>query len=179
MIENLYEKNLVINNRELKYQGIFKVEELLQVINAALEQRHYEKREKKTEEKIFEAGRKSYIELRPYKHKTNFMTLMIKIKLTLENIKEVVEEREGRKQKFQQGEVLIAFDAWLMGEYQHRWQMKPLVFFLKGLINKYIYTWPMEAGFPDEVADDTAFIYAQVRSLLNSYSIESTKGLSE
>jgi len=43
MIDTHCEKNLIINNRELKYKGIFLADELFSVINHALEERGYEK----------------------------------------------------------------------------------------------------------------------------------------
>ncbi len=165
-----YEKNLIINNRELRYSGILRVDELFQRINRALEERGYQKREKKTEEVVTEAGRRTYIELRPRKVKSNYAQFGIKIKITLDHITEVVEEVQGVKKKFQRGDLLLVFDAWILTDYENRWSMKPLAYFLKGIINKYLYTFPLEAGFPGELVGDTAYIYAQVQKLLQSYN---------
>lgn len=179
MLDILFEKNLVINNRELKYKGIFRADELFHVINKSLREKRYHKREKKSEETVTEQGRKTFVELRPYKHKTSYMVLMIKIKITLDNVTETVQEFQGQKQKFQQGDVSVVFDSWLMSEYEHRWTMKPWVYFLKSLINKYVYHWPIEAGFSSELVNDTAFIYAQIRNLLHSYGTEVGKIIKE
>lgn len=170
-----YEKNLIINNRELHYNGIFRVDELFSAINRALEEKGYEKQEKKTEELVTEHGRRLHLELRPYKQKTNYVLLMIKIKITLDNITEAIEEVNGSKQKFQKGDVLVVFDSWLMTDYEHRWTMKPLVYFLKSLINKYLYAFPLEAGFPGELTSDTAHVYAAIKKLLQSYNPKSKK----
>ncbi len=175
VVETLFQKELIINNRELKYKGIFRSDELFHVINKAIETRGYEKREKKTEETVAEGGKKVQVELRPFKDKSMYQRLMIKIKVTLDNVTETIEETAGVNRKYDQGSVHIAFDAWSLTEYESRWQMKPLVFFLKSVINKYVYTWPMEAGFKGEVAEDTAYIYAQLKKLLNSYKFEAGK----
>ncbi len=163
------EKNLVVNNREINYSGIFRAEELFGAINKALEERGYNKREKKSEELVTSLGRMHHLELRPFKEFTNYITLMIKIKITLDNVTETVAEIGGRKQKFEKGDVHIAFDSWLMTDYQGRWGLKPWVYFLKSVINKYLYSLKLEAGSAGLLVNDTAFIYAQVKKLLNSY----------
>ncbi len=174
-----YEKNLVINNREFRYKGIFRADELFHVINNALEDRGYTKREKKTEELVTDAGRRSYIELRPFKEKTNYLIQMIKIKILLDHVTETTEEVKGIRKKFQQGDVEIVFDAWMLTEYQHRWGMKPVAFFLKGWINKYLYTWPIESGAKNELVEDTAYVVSAIRNLFSSYKIETGKYVPE
>lgn len=169
MLDTHCEKNLIINNRELHYKGIFRADELFTIINKALLAKGYERREKKTEEIVAEGGKKTYIELRPFKEKANYATLMIKLKITLDNITDKVETVHGEKRKFQNGDVTIVFDAWSLSDYEARWNMKPYVFFLKAIINKFFYTFPMERGFTGELVRDTAYIYAQIRTLLNAY----------
>ncbi|MBU1622454.1 MAG: hypothetical protein KJ597_02670 [Nanoarchaeota archaeon] len=165
-----YEKELIINNRELKYKGIFRVDELFSTINKAVVGRGYEKREKKTEELVTEQGRKTHLELRPMKIKTKYVTLMIKIKLTLDNVTETIEKIDEIKKKFQQGDINIVFDSWVLSDYRGRMGMRPFNFFMKGLINKVFYQMPLERGFKDELVGDTAYIYGQIKNHLRSYS---------
>lgn len=178
-IELSYEKNLIINNRLLKYSGIFLLDDIFSVINRALEELGYEKREKKTEEFVGEKGRKIYFELRPFKEKTNFLVSMLKIKIYLNNLREVVEVREGVKRKFEVGELEIGFDAWVLTNYEYRWGMKPFVYFWKGIINKYLYKTPLETNFPAEVSGDTAYVYNKLKKLLDSYQQKETKVVAE
>ncbi len=173
------EKNLIINNREIEYHGVFKASDIFNTINKALEARGFGKREKRSEEVVTDEGRKTYIELRPGKIKTNYMAFMIKIKIRLDNVTDVVKETDGVKKKCEQGDVSIAFDSWLMSDYETRWGQKVLVYFMKGFINKYIYRWPMEKGYPGELASDTAYIYGQLKKLFDSYNGGKTKAVSE
>jgi len=174
MVEEYFEisaeKELIINNRELKYKGIFHAKELFAAINRALEEKGYTKREKKTEETVTETGRKTYIELRPYKIKTDYLTLMLKLRINLDNIQEVKETIDHAQVRFEQGQITIYFDAWLLTDWQQRWNMKPVTFFLKGFINKFLYVFPLEAGARGELAGDTAYVYARIKKLLNSYT---------
>ena len=178
MLDTHCEKNLIINGRDLKYKGIFQVTELFSTINRAIEEKGYLKQEKKTEELVTVGGKKTSVELRPYKEKTRYITLMIKMRITLDHITEVVEEIDGEKKKFQKGDVDIIFDAWTLSDYEERWGMSPVVYFLKGFINKFIYTFPMEAGFTGELGNDTAFIYGRIKKVLNSYRHE-TSGMAK
>jgi len=174
-----YEKDLVINGREIKYKGLFRYDELFSLINAALVNQGYEKREKKTEELVTEEGRRTYVELRPYKIKSSYVTLMIKIKIIMDKVTETVKEYEGGKKKFQQGDLNIIFDSWILSDYRSRWGMKPFVFFWRGIIKKLLYRWPLEAGFRDELVDDTVYVHTQIKQLLRSYQPEAAARLSD
>lgn len=183
MVEEFFEisaeKDLIINNRELKYTGIFHVDELFGSINRALEEKGYTKREKKTEELVTETGKKTYIELRPYKIKMDYLAMMLKIKINLDNVQDVVEKVDQAKIRFQQGNVNIYFDAWILTDWKERWNMSPVTFFLKGFINKFLYIFPLEAGAPGELAGDTAYVYARIKKLLNSYTPGDSKYIRE
>lgn len=151
------------------YHGIFRTDELLSAIRKALQEKGYSYLEKKSEELVTPAGRLLQLELRPVKNVTQYISLMIKIHVALDNVTETVKEVSGIKQKFQQGEALIIFDAWSLTDYEGRWGTKPLHFFLKGIIHKYFYKFPLEEGFIRQLVGDTAYIYGQVKKLLQSY----------
>ncbi len=169
MFDTHCEKELIINGRELKYQGVFRPEELFSVINLALEEKGYVKKEKKSEETVTEEGRTVYLELRPYKQKTEYVALMIKVKIYFRNLRESVEVVRGEKAKFQKGDLSVVLDAWSLTDYESRWGMKPWAYFLKGMINKFVYAFPMDAGFKDELQSDTAHLYRRIKGLLDSY----------
>lgn len=167
----MVEKNLIINNRTLTHQGLFKVDELFNTINSNLERLGYQKQEKKSEETVFPSGKKTYVELRPFKVKTNYITLMIKIKVHLNNVTETTKVVDGVKTTFQQGEVIVIIDAWSITDYTSRWGMKPLFFFLKAVVNKYIYHLPFEESFTAELVSDTNYLSSQIKSLLSLYKL--------
>ena len=171
----MVEKNLVVNNKELIYQGIFRVDDLFSAINKALVEKGYTKSEKKSEELVTSAGRMLFLELRPYKVITEYITLMIKIKITLDNITDVKEEINGHKIVFQKGDIKIAFDSWSLTDYQSRWGLTPWAYFMKGMINKFLYTFPLESGALRTLGSDTAYVYSQALKLLNSYKSKPKK----
>ncbi|HLD39679.1 MAG TPA: hypothetical protein VJB13_00905 [Candidatus Nanoarchaeia archaeon] len=163
------EKNLVINHRTISYHGIFKTSELLSTLKNSLEEKGYKPREKKSEDLITPSGRMLDLELRPYKTVSQYLTLMIKIHLTLDNVTETSKQISGEKHSFQKGDLHLTFDAWSMTDYESRWGTKPLNFFLKGVIQKYLYKFPAEEGWVHQLTIDTAYIYGKIKSLLQSY----------
>jgi len=169
------QKNLVVNNKQLVYTGIFRSEELFPLINRILEEKGYAKNEKRSEETVTASGKNLYLELRSSKIVTDYITLMIKIKISLENVVEEVKEIDGKKRKFDKGDVVISFDSWSITDYENRWGMQPLTYFLKGVINKYLYTFPIEKGSFSTLVGDTAYIHGQIRKLFNSYTGKENK----
>jgi len=169
------EKNLVINNRTITHQGIFRVDELFNTINSVIEKLGYKKQEKKTEETVFPSGKRTYVELRPFKSKTNYVKLMIKIKVDLDKVIETTKEVDNVKRNFQQGNVNIVVDAWSVTDYESRWGMKPLFFFLKAIANKYVYHFPSEENFIDELKSDTNYLTDQIKALLKLYKYQVLK----
>jgi len=162
------EKNLIINHKKIAHHGLFRADEIFATVNHALEERGYTKREKKSEELVSPGGRLFQMELRPFKVVSSFVTLMIRVHFTFDNVTETTKEVSGVKQKFEQGEVEILFDAWILSDYEHRFGMTPFKFFMKGVINKYLYNSSVDDKFQQQLADDTAFIYARANEYLRS-----------
>jgi hypothetical protein len=172
------EKSLIVNAKELKYKGVFRVDELFNVINKALEEKGYSRSEKKTEEVVTEQGRRTFLELRPMKKLTHYMALGLKIKITLDNLTQSVEEHDG-KRVYDMGNVFIIFDSWIVTEFKKRWVQKPWVYFAKGLINKYIYSFSETDKAKGQLVGDTAYIYAMIKNLFQSYKHKTGKHTKE
>ncbi|MFH1276122.1 MAG: hypothetical protein ABIH82_03345 [Candidatus Woesearchaeota archaeon] len=169
LLEVNAERYLVVNNRQIKHSGVFVGKDIFHEINHALEERGYEVYEKKSEDKVNEEGLNVYVELRPYKEKTSYVTLMIKFKIYLNNMTDIVKEVAGVTKNYQQGDALIVIDAWFMTEWESRWAMKPYVWFLKSMINKLVYIFPQEEGYRGELVEDAAYITNRIKRLFRSY----------
>ena len=180
MIPNsLVEKNLIINGRTINYKGIFSTDELFSVINQALDERGYIRKIKKQEALVTETGKRSYFELRPYKTKTFSLTLMIKIKITEDNIIEEKQAVQGVTKLFKNGNLTVVFDSWVLTDSEARWEMRPWYYFFKGVISKYIYNLKEEGRYKGELVEDTAYIHSKIKKLLNSYKGETAEKIPE
>ncbi len=165
----MVEKNLLINNKKISYHGIFRTSELLSLLRRTLEEKGYSYIEKKHEELVTAEGRLLQLELRPVKQVSPYMQFMVKVRITLDNITETMKEVSGVKQKYQQGDVVIAFDAWSITNHEGRWGLKPFSYFMKSFIHKYVYKFKVEEDLLRQLVSDTAFVYAKIRELLQSY----------
>ena len=163
------EKNLIINNMELRYKGIFDLKEFYHSLGQLAEEKGYHRHEKKFEEMNKAGGKDTFIEFRFLKRKTQYFELMIKIRLQIKSMKETTLSLDGVPFAFNDGEIHMTFDAWSETDYEHRWGTDPIFWFIKAVFNKWIYHLPLEEGFVGEVASDTQSIYQQVKAFLNLY----------
>ena len=97
----------------------------------------------------------------------------------MQNVTETIVKKNDLRQRFETGDVHIAFDAWSLTNFGVRWTMRPVIYFIRGVIHKYIYKYPLEIKRTQEVAADTAYIYAQVKHLLQSYGPKPFIGMKE
>jgi hypothetical protein len=177
--QNHGERNLVINHRAIHYNGIFHVKELFESINLALQEKGYTLRDKRNEEVVSEAGKNYYLELRPFKDKTKYVSLVIKLVIRLRNVTRVIQEFDGRQITFDSGNIEIVFDAWSYTDYEARWGMRPFAYFMKGFFNQWFYQMPMESGFTGDLKNDAAFVHSAIKKLLSSYRKRDLKYVSE
>lgn len=162
------EQKIVVENLELQYEGLFSFKDLYKLIDDWLKENNYDKVEKMNMEKVSEEGKYIELVLEPVKYLTDFVEYIIKMRIIGRNIKEVEVERDGKKEKLNQGSLYIRFDAILETDYEGRWEQKPTFYFLRVLIDKYVYkfyTGKYESGLKKDLTE----IHTQIKSLLNLY----------
>jgi hypothetical protein len=142
---------------------------MLRVLKDSITSRGYKYHEKQFEERVSDNGKELFIEIRPMKIRTAWTSMTMYIIIELTKIKEVHLDVDGVTTAFQQGDIRMKFDGWVTIGIRERWGNKPIFYFVKSLFNKYVYQFPIERGLPGEVASDTRYIHAQVKSHLNLY----------
>ncbi len=163
------EKNLIVNNLELNYKGVFNFQEFYRVLGEYAEERGYHRHEKRFEETVKPNGKEVYAELRMVKKKTEYYSLMITIRIRIKELHDITLDVGNIPGPFQEGNLNVVFDAWATTDYDHRWGMHPFYYFIKSVFHKWIYPLPLEEGFLGEVASDVQFVYRQIKSHLNLY----------
>ncbi len=159
------EKKLIIDGMELDYEGLFDLRSLLNVIDKSCAEKGYVKQEKRRTEKAEEKGKDFYIEMRPTKVKNVYFLLMIKIRMHITNITEVEVIVDGRTKKLNKGKIHAVFDAWTISDIQFRWEQTPWYYFLRLLVNQYIWRIGPDK-FVEEIIDDTHYIYNNAEATL-------------
>ena len=91
------EKRLVIDELELNYNGLFDIHGLFRIIDAITVDKGYTKQEKRRTETIKQKGKEFYMELRPVKRKTAYYVLMLKLRIAINNMRDVEMLRDNKK----------------------------------------------------------------------------------
>ena len=162
------ERDVVIERYRLTYEGLFNLLDLYTMIDEYFEDKGYDKREKKNVERVTPEGKYIELHFEPWKKLTDYAKSVIAVRIILSDIKEVEVEKDGVKVKLNQGKVQFVFDAFLETDYEHRWEMKPMFFFIRTIFDKYIYR-NYTISFKNEVANDLNGLIVMCRSFLNLY----------
>ena len=99
----MVERETVIDKLRLTYEGLFVATDLYQMIDNWFRQKAYDKRENKNIEKVTPDGKYIEIELEPWKKITDYARIVIKIRLIMNDVKEIEMEKDGLKVRMNQG----------------------------------------------------------------------------
>jgi len=167
-VVKMAEREKIIDELRLSYEGLFDVNELYLAIDKWFRDKGYDKRELKNIEYVKPEGK--FIELRimPWKKITDYAKIEIKIRMQMSDIKEVEVEKDNHKIKLNQGKIQMIFDGFLTTDYENKWEGKPTYVFLRTLFDKFIYK-GYTAKFQSQVAEDVNHIHTTIKSFLNLY----------
>jgi len=165
------EKKLVVDQMKLNYEGIFDLNGLYRTIDAWFYEKGYDRYEQKNYEQVLPTGKDIEIELLPWKKTTDYFKNILRIRMKFVNVKDVEIEKQGVKLKLQQGRIMMIFDAYLESDYEHKWDEKPMFFFIRTLFDKYIFKGYF-AKAEKWVINDLFDIHGRIQRFLNLYRYE-------
>jgi len=165
------EKKLVIDQLKLTYEGIFDLNGVYRTIDAWFYEKGYDKYEKKNYEQVLPTGRDIEIELLPWKKTTDYFKNIIRVRMRFVNVKDVEVEKHGVKLKLQQGRIMMIFDAYLESDYEHRWDQKPMFFFIRTIFDKYIFRNYFKQA-EKWLVNDLYQLHGRIQQFLNIYRYE-------
>jgi len=167
-VKSLVEREIVVDKLRLAYEGLFSAKELYNLIDGWFFEKGYDKRENRNTEIVRPEGKYIEIELEPWKKVTDYARNVIKVRIIIEDLKEVVVEKDHHKVKLNHGKLKFVFDAYLDTDYENKWEGKPVFYFLRTIFDKYIYK-PFTIGFETGVKDDLNQLHTQIKAFLNLY----------
>ena len=162
------EKKIVVDKLRLTYEGLFSIQDLYKLIDVWFREKGYDKKERIAHERVTPEGKYIEIEIEPWKKYTDYVKSEVKIRMIFSDIREVEVEQEGVKIILNQGKIQMVFDGYLTTDYEHRWEQKPLFFFLRTVFDKYIYRIYTEK-YEHHVIEDVNQVHSQIKSFLNLY----------
>ncbi|MBS3110234.1 hypothetical protein J4227_06925 [Candidatus Woesearchaeota archaeon] len=162
----MVERRIIVDNLKVEYNGLFDATELYKLIDYYFRERAYTKHELRNYEHVYTSGKQVEVHMEPYRKITDYAKYVIKVLITMKHLKEVTVEIDKKKVKLNKGEVEVEFDGYLELDYEHRWEKKPMFYFLRAIFDQYVYkihTERYEQGLAQEVHD----LRSQVRKFLN------------
>lgn len=150
----------------ISYTGIINGAGIYNLIKKWLSERDYNHVELMNEEHVYEDGRQILLEIRPYKELSEYAKVEIKVELLFKKLQDVVIKRNNIKHKTQKGELTISFSTYLITDIEGHWTAKPVYFFIRTIIEKYLYRNYINK-YEEFVITDKNNLMRELRSYLN------------
>ena len=160
------ERRLIVDKERINYDGLFSAKEVLDIVMTWIKDKGYWPVDKKHTESVKADGRYIEVEMWPYKKVTDYAKNIIVIRIVCSDLKDVVVEIDGRKKKLNQGKLQVVFDAYLETDYEHKWETKPVFYFLRTVFEKYVFT-PFLSGFERNLKGDVTHLKNNIKGYLN------------
>ncbi|MCK5107555.1 MAG: hypothetical protein KAQ83_02415 [Nanoarchaeota archaeon] len=160
------ERDFVVNGETLTYEGIFRASELLDTIDQWTKRMHYDKKESKALEVVKADGKHIEVMYEPWKDITSYAQKNLSVRVIMHGVKDVNVRKDGHNVVMNQGKVKVIFYGILKTDWEHRWENKPMMFFLRSLYNKFFYNGYVK-GWRSEIKSDTHALKNAIKAYLN------------
>ena len=162
------ERTLVVDQLKFTYEGLFNASEVYKLVDGWFYEKGWDKNEFMNQELVTPTGRQIKIILEPWKTITDYFKLVMRVKIHMNDVKDVEIEKDGQKIKVNQGEIRMIFDGYVLSDRQGIWNSKPIWWFLSILSNKYLFR--ENYGRAERwILSDVDDLYQKVKSFLNVY----------
>ncbi len=162
------ERRIIVDNKLLEYEGIFNFQDFYYTMDKWLREKGYDKWEKRNFEQVLKDGRQIEIAFEPWKKITDYARIVLKMGLVVTKMKDIVVKKNGQDIKMNHGKIKMKFIGYLDTDYEHRWEGKPYFYFLRTVLDKYVYRSHTDK-YDSAVAEECSHLYNTLRNFLNMY----------
>ena len=156
----------LIDGKSLSYEGVFNLRELYRLIDKWFKDHGYDKQEVKNWEDVLETEKQIILEIIPYKKVSDYARLDVRIFMIFSKLTEIDIDKDGIKYKMNKGRAEFYFDAYVVTDYENKWETKAIFYFIKNVFDKWIYR-AYTSSYDAEVIRDCTEIENEIRSFLN------------
>ncbi|RJQ19326.1 hypothetical protein C4580_05310 [Candidatus Woesearchaeota archaeon] len=160
------EREIIVDRETLTYEGLFNAKDFSKMVFGWLKDHRYIPVEKRHSENLRPEGKYYVLEFEPFLKLSDYAKSIIKLHVEFQQVKDVTVERDGKKQKLQEGKILIQTMGILETDYEHRWETKPVYYFVRTIWEKYVYA-PFISGHQKRVKSDVMSLKSHLKSYLN------------
>ncbi|MFO7711353.1 MAG: hypothetical protein R6V53_06305 [Candidatus Woesearchaeota archaeon] len=162
------EREVIVNKKRINYEGLFDSKGVYKIIEDYFDGLNYDKVEKKNIEVVKPEGKYVEILLEPYKKISDYIKVIVKIRMIISDLKEIEIEREKKKVKINQGNLQIIIDGYYETDHQNKWQANPIRYFIRTCFNKYFFKPYTKQGFGN-VSNDISGLVTKLQRYLNTF----------
>ena len=163
----MVERHIIEPGKRITYDGVFDAVGLYDVIKDWAGEKGYFPVEKAHAESVKPEGKFIELKLDPvFKKYSDYVRGVFNIHIQMSEVKDVVLVQDGRKVKLKEGKVLMNIQSYLESDYEKRWVVKPMLYVVRTLFEKYVLS-PFMSRFERTLREDQAQLEAYVKSYLN------------
>ncbi len=134
------EKKQVLYDLRTTYSGPFVVEDFYAEVDNWISEKGFEKEPKKKMEHVTKNGKRIEWVIEAHSHLDDLHHCVIVLRALLDNVKEVVIKKGGKKMRINNGDVFVNVDGFIESHIHGSfYQVKPVYYFIRALVDKYIY----------------------------------------
>ena len=161
------QRTYLVDKHRFKFEGLFIIQDLYKLIDEYVEEKGYDKCELKNAEVVRNDGVR-FIELliEPWKKITDYARSRFKMRMIIEDAREVEIKKNGLKVQAHHGKILFTFDVYVETEYEKRWSSKSSFAVIRVLFDRFFFK-EYTKKYSAEVLDDYNMLVYQIKAYLN------------
>ncbi len=158
------EKKQVLYDLRVTYSGPFIVEDFYAEVGRWMDENGLEREPKKKMEHVTKTGKKIEWHVEAHRRLDDLHHSVVVIRVLMDNVKEVVVKKDSKKMRINNGDVLVSIDGFIESHIHGSfYQIKPVYYFMRALIDKYIYNfWSFR--WDGAVSGDCHSLFKRIRA---------------
>jgi len=166
----MVEKKFVVDGMKLSYSGPFDIIEFFKRVEGWIKAKGKEKEIKKKLEHVEPKGKKIEWLLEIWEDTGEYARTLVRLRALFSEVKEIKIKKGQRKKSLNSGKALIIIDGILETDLQGKWQQKPTFFFMRALVDKFI--WKMHTNkYDDKLEKDVNSLYDSLYDFFSKYKV--------
>ncbi len=158
------ERELIYKSK-VKQRGLFDFRDLYEFSYDWLLDENYDVFERKYTEKVKGESKDVEVKWEATKEISDYFRFMYVIEWVIHGMKSVEVKKGSRTIKMDSGVIDIRFKAYLVKDYENRWENHPFWKFLRGIYDRYIIRTRVEQ-YQEKLMEETTEYISQIKGLL-------------
>ncbi len=160
------EETLVVGPTKIKFNGLFDLSDFYKTMYDLLTSMRYTIEERKFKEKNDTIGKQIEINWDGLKNVDDYTQFYINIFVFMVGVNKVEVQKDGVAVKLSKGDVEITFKGILRTDYESRWEQSPVLKFLKGIYDSYLYRSTFN-NWRTQIYEETYSLQNEIKAFFN------------